>query len=394
MYQISKSFLQIDGVNYYDKLLLMPFDTGYGKTVNMIYDLAFGITGTHAYSWGAISITGGPHSGEKWTLIFRTDMFQLDADIQTFLNQPAVLGVGNYTLDYIYHDPAILSSIDEEGDNRDYSFNLPIPLGAEVIEYAPTSDPPPEIGGFMNYMQPYYKASLTFLRIGDVDYNDRMYFVFATDAADGQRHEHDEDSVPVVNGNESYDWACVSITGGDYAGEKWTLLCATTQIPDSTALQSFLNQNPNVGVGNYTIDYEFLGGDDNVSANGENQEYSFSLPGVAEFANGSYPTDNGYLRHEGGGDIGIRSVDVIYFEECLEFIGEYPPLSVGDNVRLLFVVLTNPRSVFGGEGEGDPNDPFIDKAGYLDWGEFWRWMGDVDYVRAASTSAKMIKKLR
>jgi len=396
MYQISKSFLQIDGVNYSDKLLLMPFDIGYGQEISMVYDWAFGVSGVDAYSWAVLTVTAGAHIGERWTLIFRTNMFETDGDLQTFLDQFAVLGVGNYTLDYVYHAAAILWVAGKSvGDLRDYMFNLPSPLGGEAIALAPNSDPPPSVGGFMIHINRHYSGSKTLLRIGGVDYNDRMLFVFGVQGADGYTLTNGNDSVPFVSGNESYDWACVSITGGEHVGEKWTLLCNTDTIHDTTDLQDFLNQHPSVGVGNYTIDYEFLGGDDNVFANGENEDYTFSLPGVAEFASGSSPTNRGYLDYSsggGGGDIGISSVDVIYFEDATRYIGgDEEDDDIGLRMTMFFQVIVDPSSVFG---EGSENDDFIDKAGYFAYFPLLEWLREQDFVIGYSSSAKLIRKLK
>lgn len=386
LYFISESYLQINGVDYNDNLLLFSGSAKYGQPIDIDNDLVYGVDGLTAYGWACISITGGTYIGEKWTIIYNTNSYPNELDLENLLDQVngSLPGVGNYIIDYHY-GPSILWIEDPDGgtEPQDYSFNLPTPFGGETINYTADSNPT----GYLDRCGDNYVASLTYLSISGVEYNDRMFFVLDK-YGEGEEHRNNNDSIGGITGMETLDWVCISITGGSYAGEKWTLLCNTGNLGGIPDLQIFLNQNINVGEGNYTIDYQFLGGDPNVSGKGEGQNFDFSLPSVGSYASGSDPVESGYLDSHGhSGDNTGRSVDVIYFEEALSYIGDFDT-DIATVVVFLFSILSNPLSI------EDVPAAYIDKAGYFIYPLLFQELSDEDFIIGWATTTRLIKKLR
>lgn len=151
-----------------------------------------------------------------------------------------------------------------------------------------------------------FYMSLTFLTISGTDYNDGLTVACST-SGNGTQITSESQAVACANGTDGFDWATVSFTGGALAGQDWTVLLRTDVFTSSTDIETWLDQHTAVGAGNYTITNEFVGGADNVGAEGSTDSYTWGIPGVATYASGSSPSGDGYLDYSdvgGGGEAG------------------------------------------------------------------------------------------
>lgn len=125
-----------------------------------------------------------------------------------------------------------------------------------------------------------FEASLTPIAMDAVNYLYRLIYVCSL-TGQGQQITMDNTSVGCADGIEGFDWATVDITGGDYAGEKWSLVLRTDVFTAMADIGTWLDQYSGVGADNYNVTNEFLDDvdpDDNIAANGADNDYSFDLP--------------------------------------------------------------------------------------------------------------------
>src|SRR5574343_276698 len=116
-------------VNYNNRLVYTWSLTGDGTVVSYaatdIGTYIAGADGVNKFDYALITVNAGAHAGEKWTIIFRTDVVVTQANLETWLNQHTEVGTGNYTVESFF-DAGATRNI-EPGDTAtsDYSYEIP-----------------------------------------------------------------------------------------------------------------------------------------------------------------------------------------------------------------------------------------------------------------------------
>jgi len=292
--------LTATATNYNDKLVYVwdVTDASAQATVSADYTFISGADGidngngdpTDGWDYALISITGGAHSGEKWTVVTRQDMFPAAVNLQTWLNDAGVsgVGVGNYApLDmnnswYGVSDATIMA----QGSVTDYSYSIP---GTTTVVAGATSP------GFLNYSNSNFKASKTTLTVDGVDYDTGLVYVGNSEDP-GYTMVNANDRIGVANGISGFDFVLMNITGLG----RYTLLFRTDNFANLASVNTW--GNAQFGPGVYTVDYYTLnGGTADVAVNGFTNNYSFTIPGFGTTVSVTTGTaDPGYLTYGNG----------------------------------------------------------------------------------------------
>lgn len=190
------------------------------------------------------------------------------------------------------------------------------------------------------YVDNFY-ASYTPINIDDVDYNDRLVYTWSLDD-DGQEVSADGTIIEGADGQLEWDFATVSITGGDFDGENWTIVTRQDVFSELADLQTWLDQHTDVGAGNYTVTNNFYDNPDAniVEENGPYGDYVFNLPGAASVAEGG--TDPGFLMYSNSNFYSSASpltVDGVAYNEgdSILYIGhadDLPHTADADDTRI------------------------------------------------------------
>jgi len=134
-YKASYSPISWSGADYNDRLVYVDRMETDGQPVAVDGVIIDGASGTGGWEYAIISITGGIHTGEKWTLIFSRSAFPVNTDIPNWCDQHSEIGPGNYILVWDWFGPT--DSISAEGPCNNYNYNL-----CATCSYAPGATNP------------------------------------------------------------------------------------------------------------------------------------------------------------------------------------------------------------------------------------------------------------
>ena len=138
-----------------------------------------------------------------------------------------------------------------------------------------------------------YEASYSPLTNAGTNYDDKFLYAETTDGtyinvlADGE-------IITFATGDNDFDYALISVTGGVWSGEKITLVGDQDNFLGLADVQTWCNNNVNIGVGNFVVDIQFMGGFSNIGNQGACNNYNYGICGVCSYA--PTATDPGYLR--------------------------------------------------------------------------------------------------
>lgn len=279
-YFTSYTPITVGGTDYNDRLVYTWALAGDGTTISDNGTPIAGATGTDDFEWSTVEITGGALSGENWTIITREDIFENQADLETWLDQHTEVGVGNYNITNEF----ISAGTNLVADGAELSYDFALPVGATV---APGGTNP----GYLRYGNSDFFASATTLDVNGVEYADALMYVGTADHS-GEEVTVDNQNIHVADGTNGFNFVLINVTGVSLD----TLLFRDDNFPTTTEVISWLDAT--FGAGTYSVDYESVSdGSTDLVANGFTNNYSFRLPifsGVTvTIADGE--TDPGYL---------------------------------------------------------------------------------------------------
>ena len=348
-FRISKTFFAQSGTNYNDHLMITASKTGNGTEVTAKnQDVSSVVNGISNFGQAVVSVTGGTWTGKNITVLFRLDQVTNQTDLESWLNQQANIGTGNYTVFNIYQETI------NAGGTPTSSYVWTVPPAATL---ATGSDPSGSI-----YL--IYEVS--------ANYND--HFIIA-DEITGNGTEitesiYDGTYLSFVDGVKNYKWFVMrtnsSTTDPTWANNKITVLANIANITDGTDALTWAQQHTKIGSGHVTIDNQFLSpGTPQVDANGLYSDYSWNLPGIGSYAPGSNPSDFGMMSYKYKGVNGTSCADVNIFSDPYgDTIFHYDYLTGvlnvggtkrGDNQTLAgqWNIQAGESLIFGDHGEGE-----------------------------------------